>query len=447
MIHKKKAVFFLICLLFSAFGSARFPADATPVSDLTRFPQQVSPYLPENPDEPVISYENQKIYAEEYLRSHFAPWLHEDLAYLDLDEAKILAFQKGAAKRRFFTANGKAVPKAEVDSLLEAGDVAFGQVNQPGIALADADVRILPTLKHFYPSAESARGELGLLRQDVLQNSTLKPGEPLKILHYSKNSAWAFIASGTVVGWVTAAKIAPTDADFTDFWMFSDHAVFIKDNVRVHPEKGEAMFVAKMGTVLPWDGNNIYLPLRGESGAAKIVTYKPAPSQIEPFPVPFTPRNALRAVDALMGEPYGWGGSSGFRDCSAMTRDYLTIFGVWLPRNSGDQAKAGAVIPLKNISVSERIRVIADQGIPFASLIQMPGHIMLYLGAYDGELVVFHNVWGTRMYTQSGKVGRNVVGRAVVSSLYLGSEIANRPKSSLIIDNVTNLSFPVANIW
>lgn len=445
MIRKKKTVFFLTCLLFSALGGGF--CVAAPLADLSRFPQQALPYLSGKPDEPVISYENQRIYAEEYLRSHFAPWRYDDLSYLDLDEEKILAFQKSTGKRRFFTADGKPVSKAEIANLLAEGDAAFGQVNLPGIALTDADVRILPAAKPFYPSAEAARGELGLLRQDVLQNSTLKPGEPLRILHYSKNSAWVFIASGTVVGWVSAAKVASVDADFMDSWMYSDHAVFIKDNVRILSAKGAPAFVAKMGTILPMDGDTLYLPLRGEFGRAGIGTYKPEPSAAEPFPIPFTPRNALRAVGEMMGEPYGWGGSSGFRDCSALTRDYLTIFGVWLPRNSGDQAKTGAAIPLKNIPADERSRVIADRGIPFASLIQMPGHIMLYLGAYDGEPVVFHNIWGVRMYAQNGKVGRNVVGRAAVTSLYLGAEVTNRPKASLLIDNVTNLSFPVANIW
>ena len=72
---------------------------------------------------------------------------------------------------------------------------------------------------------------------------------------------------------------------------------------------------------------------------------------------------------------------------------------------------------------------------------------MLYLGVYDAEPVVFHNVWGVRVNMPGGKVGRAVVGRAAVTSLYLGSEIGNRPKASLLIDNIATLSFPVANIW
>ncbi len=446
MTRKKNTVFLCLSLFLLQLAFC-LSASAAPLADLSRFPQRASAYLPEKADEPVMPYENQKIYAEEYLKNYHAPWQNEDLSYLDLTEEKVVSFQKSVGRKQFFTADGKPFPKGNMSALFSNGDVAFGTVNQPGIALSDADVRVLPTARILYPSEASAKGALGLLRQDALENSTLKPGEPLRVLHYSKDSAWVFIATGTVVGWVQAAKIAFVDADFVDRWTYSDHAVFVKDNVRIASENGRPASVAKMGTILPRDGNTLYLPHRGEMGRAVIRTYKPSTDLVAPFPVPFTPRNAVRTIDQMMGEPYGWGGSMGYRDCSAMTRDYFSVFGIWLPRNSGDQAKVGATIPLKNVPVDERLRVILDRAVPFTTLIQMPGHVMLYLGVFDAEPAVFHNVWGVRVNMPGGKVGRAVVGRAAVTSLYLGSEIGNRPKASLLIDNIATLSFPVANIW
>jgi len=448
MIRKDCAKLFFFCLLMIAENVSGAPAAAAaPLADLSRFPQRAEPYLSGEPNEPVISYDNQKIYAAEYLRNHFAPWQYEDLSYLDLDKDKIAAFQKSMAKKSYFNADGVAVPPKTIAAIVASGEGALAVTGRPGIALADADVRVYPSAEALYPSADSARGARGMLRQDALQNSTIKPGEPLRILRYSKNSQWAFIATGSVVGWVRDNRIAAVDADFIDRWMYSDYAVFIRDNVRFAGKGASPAFIAKMGTILPRDGNTLYLPQRSARGFAELRTFKPAGGTASPFPVAFTQRNAIRAAGELMGEPYGWGGASGFRDCSALTRDYFSLFGVWLPRNSGDQAKAGASIPLKNIPAGERSRLIAERGIPFATLIYMPGHIMLYLGIYDGEPVVLHNLWGVRVNTPGGKVGRNVVGRAAVTSLYLGAELDNRPKGSLIIDNVVNLSFPVANIW
>jgi cell wall-associated NlpC family hydrolase len=143
----------------------------------------------------------------------------------------------------------------------------------------------------------------------------------------------------------------------------------------------------------------------------------------------------------MMGEQYGWGGEDGRRDCSSMTKDYFSVFGVWLPRNSGDQARSGALIPLGNTPPGGRPGVIVSGGVPYATLIHMPGHIMLYAGLYDGAPVVFHNTWGVRV-----KSGRAVVGKAVVSGLRLGEELPGKAPDSLLIDRIDSLVFPIANV-
>jgi hypothetical protein len=56
-----------------------------------------------------------------------------------------------------------------------------------------------------------------------------------------------------------------------------------------------------------------------------------------------------------------------------------------------------------------------------------------------------HNVWGVRVNANDGKTGRAVIGKTVVSSLRAGEEIANRPKSSLYIDNVAKIVFPIGS--
>jgi hypothetical protein len=102
----------------------------------------------------------------------------------------------------------------------------------------------------------------------------------------------------------------------------------------------------------------------------------------------------------------------------------------------------GARISLRNIPVGERSRAIVNRGVPFATLIQFPGHIMLYIGERDGEPLVFHNMWGVQ--TRGG--GRAVVGRAVVTSLRLGAEIPDRQNNSLMLDRVAVMSFPMADL-
>ncbi|MDR1915629.1 MAG: SH3 domain-containing protein [Synergistaceae bacterium] len=414
---------------------------ATRFADLDRFPQSADAYLPMEPDELISSFSNQQIYSEEYLRNYFAPWQNDDLSYLDLSFEKIMNFQKITAGKQYYTADGKVFPRASLSKIASNGIIDPNATPRSGIVVSLADVRVLPTSTPLYSSLSFAKGQNGRLKLDVLQVSTIKPGEPLAIFCSSVDSDWLFVATGAVVGWIRAKNAALMDDDLKDTYMYSPHSVIIRDNLQITDQNNKILCRIKLGAVLPRDGGDLLLPERGKSGMAVLRRYTPADGAAASFPVPFTPRAAAAVMDQLMGEQYGWGGMNGFRDCSSMTRDYFSVFGVWLPRNSGDQAKTGAVIPLSNTPSEGRPGVIVSNAVPYATLIHMPGHIMLYIGLYDGVPVVFHNTWGVR--TNSG---RAVVGRAVVSGLRLGEELPNRPANSLLIDRIDSLVFPIANI-
>jgi hypothetical protein len=434
------AVLAATCLADDAFSASR-------VEDLDKFPQDGSAYLPEAPDQPIADSSEQAAYADEYKSHFFAPWRNEDLSYLDVSLDKIIEFQKNAARKKFFVEGGKVFQKKSMAKIAANGPeaVKFDEP-RPGICVAEADVRALPTSTRLFGSAASAKGARGLLKADLIQNSTIKPGEPLAIYASSKDGNWLLIATGTVVGWIKVAKAAFVDDEFMDRFIYASYSVFVKDNIEIKNGSGKVIATAKMGTLLPSDGGYLLVPVREKNGMAAIMPYRPADGEAEPFPVAFTPRNAARAMDQLLGEPYGWGGERGFRDCSSMTRDYFTLFGVWLPRNSGDQAKTGPGINLKGTESGSKLDMIVKDGVPFATLIHMQGHIMLYLGVYDGEPVVMHNVWGVRVNAAGGKTGRAVIGKTVVSSLRAGHEIKNRPKASLYIDNVAKMVFPIGSI-
>ena len=438
--------FFILFLANSAFAAT---AKAPAVADLNKFPQDASAYLPENPDVPIVDAESQRAAAEEYLQKQYAPWHNVDLSFLDLSMDKVLEYHANTAKKQYFAEGGKPFPVASLGKIAENGVVDPEELPRPGVAVAEVNVRVLPTSNPLYPSAASALGERGLLKMDVLQNSALKPAEPLAVYAQSKDGLWYFIATGTVVGWVRSHKVAFVDDAFMDRYERAAHRVVVRDNVRVvrvRDGKKEVAATIKMGAVIPAEGEDLLLPVRNKSGLAEIEKCSPERGVALPFPVAFTPRNAVRAVGQVMGEPYGWGGMNGFRDCSAMTRDYFSVFGVWLPRNSGDQARTGTGIPLKGVKVGDRAKTIVARGVPFATLIHMPGHIMLYVGTRDGVPVVVHNVWGVRKNMANGKLGRAVIGRTVATSLRAGAEIENRPKSSLFIDNIAAIVFPYAEI-
>jgi hypothetical protein len=432
--------FLIISLLL--FASRAFAAQG--VADLARFPQRMDAYLPADPDRTIVPRDEQLVYAEEYRTRFFAPWTEDDLAYLDISVDKLASFGSAFAKKTYFTGDGKPFPKKSMASLLEDGAVNVRLPLRSAICVADADARLLPTNTPLYGSAASAVGARGLLKADELQNSSIKPGDPLAVIAESRGGKWLFAATGSFIGWVERGKTAFVDEDFKEGYRRAPYAVFVKDNVRASINGRDVLI--KMGAVFPSDGDGVLAPVRNPDGSAALARYKPRDGDTAPFPLPFTYRAAAGTAGEMLGEPYGWGGSGGARDCSAAAKDYFAVFGVWLPRNSGDQAKTGVSVPLRGQSPDGKIRIITESGVPFATLIHMSGHIMLYIGVYGGEPVIAHNAWGVRVNMPDGKTGRAVIGKMAVTSLRPGREIKNRPKSSLLIDNISSLVYPIGGV-
>lgn len=91
-------------------------------------------------------------------------------------------------------------------------------------------------------------------------------------------------------------------------------------------------------------------------------------------------------------------------------------------------------------SPSGKESIIKDEGVPFATLLWLRGHITLYIGEYKGEPVMFHNVWGVRTDDGNGE-GRHIIGRAVVTSLQPGAELPNVRRENLILSRLKGMTF------
>jgi len=67
--------------------------------------------------------------------------------------------------------------------------------------------------------------------------------------------------------------------------------------------------------------------------------------------LPKTVAGVIATARTLVGIPYLWGGRSGYAlDCSGLTQLVFRLHGVTLPRDTGDQAKAGTAVPAGNRS-------------------------------------------------------------------------------------------------
>jgi hypothetical protein len=153
------------------------------------------------------------------------------------------------------------------------------------------------------------------------------------------------------------------------------------------------------------------------------------PGLIARKPLPFTSKNVSKIAKEFYNEPYGWGGGYGCRDCSATTRDFLGVFGIFLPRNSSKQAQAGKSIYIKGLPKQTKKKKIIREAEPFRSLLYVPGHIVLYLGEYRGEPVIMHTYWGIRKNDGT----KLITGRTIITTTEPGKEQRDiREKSKLI---------------
>ena len=245
-------------------------------------------------------------------------------------------------------------------------------------------------------------------------------------------------------GWVDASDVALVDDAFIRRYQTGSYAAIVRDKVML---PGSQCGQVNIGTVLPLADAptgqpgmvNLLVPVKKGSYAATVTTTVPIADAVRK-PLPLTPDAVAQIGNVMMGQRYGWGGMFGDRDCSALTRELFTPFGIWLGRNSTGQGRSGLVQPLEGLSTTEKEKIILRQGVPFLSLLWMRGHIMLYVGEWKGRPAIFHNVWGVRVINGDDDNDRFVIGRAVVTSITPGAELRNLYRKTTFADRLRSLT-------
>ena len=300
---------------------------------------------------------------------------------------------------------------------------AFPSLARRAVAVRNTALRGMPTQRPFFLDPREAGEGFPF---DYFQNSALWVGTPVFVSHQSRDGAWLFAEAPFAAGWVPAQDLAFVDAATVATYQQDAFVAVLQDDSPVRDLDGNHLFTAHLGTLLPrcTGGGDaaICAPVRDANGQARLVPARLPTESAANFPLPFAPEAVARLAAGVMGQAYGWGGMYENRDCSALVRDLFTPFGIWLPRNSKPQAQTGRSTPLDGLEPAAKERRLLEQGVPFRTLVGMPGHIMLYLGEYQGRAVVLHSIWGLRTEDECGNAGRQIIGRTVITTLTPGLE-------------------------
>lgn len=416
-------------------GCAFSPKTTSVPQDLLRFPQKFEPYADSYVSNSLL--EQTKVFEEHW----FAPW-HYTTAPQSLDAIlwPYLVYQKG----EIFGPLLQILDAKWFEEMYQASDFAsFDTLHAYGLSIRTCDLKNFPTHDPLFRDPTQAGEGFPF---DYNQNSGVHANEPLYLSHYARDRDWIYVFTSYASGWLHVSNVALPGTAQIKHWESLPKFYITQEDYPLHDPDGRYLTHTKIGTVLPYipeassmEWVEILTAQRESDGSARFIHAK-APHLIgSRQALPMRATHIAAIGNQLLQEEYGWGGLLERRDCSSLLRDYFAVFGIWLPRNSAQQAKIGRVISLKGLEDQEKLERIRREAIPFETLIFKPGHIMLYLGIYDEEVAVFHDTWAvrTRLGSQSG---RHLIGKSVISSLRLGRDLEDYDPNGALLLNIESFN-------
>ena len=394
------------------------PADYD-IDDVRNLPQDIGAYTSSLSGTP-IAPACQKSLQAEFRKRYFSPWSNGSPVF---EPSGLVAAIKNHLQKEWYGENRRKIPRKTLELLRNNCDLEHHpSLNRRAITTVATSIRLLPTLNPFFKQPDS-------YPFDILQESGVKLNEPLRVLHVSRDGMWVFAETSYASGWIEARDVAYLDEKTARWWMGAEQVVIVEDFTSLRDVSGAFVRTAKIGTILPLALEEegffeVYLAARAEqTGQVLELRARIPKSAAQRHPLEFTGTTVARIGNQLIGTPYGWGELFDDRDCSAMIRDFFLTFGIWLPRGSYDQVHSGTTISLSGKSAAEKARLLTKKGVPFQTLVYLKGHVMLYIGTVNGVPLVFHDLWGVTLRTRDGKDVKQVIGKAIISTLTPGSEL------------------------
>lgn len=279
--------------------------------------------------------------------------------------------------------------------------------------------------QRLIPYSEALLSEADDREFDQLQNSGIDIGEPTLILHASADGKWLYGRGMSSGGWYLKSEMQMVSQTlFASFLQTEDFVITTEDkcDIYLNCEGTKYYSFARMGTKLPLLGEyNCSFVVQLPDGRAGYIPQKTAHRGY----LPYTARNVYLQAFKVLNAPYGWGDLNAEYDCSGYLRALFRCFGLYLPRNGAAQAAVATTLQSFKATSEGRETAIVSKGVPAATLLRMPGHIMLYLGAIDGKAYAIHCIYGYRL---PGKDKDTVlkVNKCIVSDLHLGKGSARK---------------------
>ena len=267
------------------------------------------------------------------------------------------------------------------------------------------------TLMKAWPYSEFLSDGADDPEWDNAVNSAVRVNDPLVIYYHTADGRFAFVKNDNCSGWVPAGDIAIcrdkaewlAAGKMDQFIVVTGEKVYLEAGT-AYPESSEKCLT--MGTVLelvngsderlnnrvPWNSYVVKLPHRNDDGSfSQRLALIPANRDVHVGWLSLSRANIITQAFKCLGNRYGWGGMLNSQDCSGFVMDIYRCFGLSIPRNTTWQSKMPVNVTdisgMSDAEKSTRLDALAP-----GSIIQFPGHEMIYLGCVNGRYYTINDV-------------------------------------------------------
>ncbi|STY29266.1 SH3 domain of the SH3b1 type [Legionella wadsworthii] len=434
-----------IILFVGIFFSAVSWTVEVPIFDfpIHSYSQNIHDYLPSTSrdyDTPLLKREYQELQLQQFYNHYYSvdpqglsPWSKKmvesvlpSVLRIELELLNEFDNQNKSYEERHFAENFKEHDALWLNKIKKNMDldsierISFYDKNR-AIAVNNTFARALPDhAPDFYHFSLPGQG----FPFDNLQESVVWAGTPLYVLSESKDKAWSLVLTpDAYFAWLKSSDIAYASDEFVEVWKNTAKRGLVaitQTEASILNKSHHFQFSSYIGAIYPLIRRNennisILIPIKNDLNQAVFQTGFVSSSSATLMPLEATKKNFSMILTQLQNRPYGWGGAFFFNDCSQELKSIFNPFGIWLPRNSSQQAKISSGVDLSTNSVDERISILKSQGHPLMTLIYIGGHVMLYLGnnqINNQELsaMTYQNVWGL---SPENKDKRYVIGQSI----------------------------------
>lgn len=259
-------------------------------------------------------------------------------------------------------------------------------IPQTAVVTKRTNIRTVPTEVRFFNPTDAGR------YFDRIQEAELILGTPVLVLHESEDGEFFFIQSYYYRGWVRADHVAFTEEEEYRAYLpehLADGVTVIADTLSL--SDGTRL---DMGCVFPYVSSDsetftVMLPRRDENGMLYTESAVLPKTDTYYGRLPYTYENFVTQAFKFLGTDYSWGGYNEGVDCSGFVCAVFRSFGIYLPRNTGEQKEyGGTVTALGGLGQGKIAETLGN--ILYPTAIHRPGHVMLFLGIENGVIHVIH---------------------------------------------------------